>query len=71
MEGKYSYLPCESCSSKKHCEQCGRDIREAVLALPGVEDVTVDVKRRYLPIRAPELDPDGLLDALDRLGVFI
>ena len=33
----YSYLPCQFCVGKNHCAQCGEDIRQALLAMEGVD----------------------------------
>lgn len=68
---QYSYLPCQFCVGKNHCEQCGEDIRRSLLGFEGVEDVTMDVPNRRLTLSLNGADPDDIIDQADALGVFL
>ncbi len=68
---KYSYLPCQFCVGKNHCEQCGEDIRQSLLGLEGVEAVTMDVPNRSLTLQYYDTDFDDIADQADALGVFL
>ena len=67
----YSYLPCQFCVGKNHCQQCGEDIRQSLLALDGVVAVDVDVPNRKLTLTLDGADPADVEDAADALGVFL
>ena len=67
----YSYLPCQFCVGKNHCAQCGGDIRQALLNMEGVEGVEMDVPARRLRLALEGVDPDGIVDQADALGVFL
>ena len=67
----YSYLPCQFCVGKNHCAQCSEEIRAALLAMEGVEDVEMDVPARRLRLTLKGADPDDIIDRADALGVFL
>lgn len=67
----YSYLPCQFCVGKNHCAQCGKEIRDALMAMEGVADVRMDVPARRLRLVLDGADPDDIIDRADALGVFL
>ena len=67
----YSYLPCQSCVGKNHCNQCGEEIRQALLAMAGVADVELDVPARKLRLFLDGADPEDIIDRADALGVLL
>lgn len=67
----YSYLPCQFCVGKNHCEQCGAEIRRALLGLSGVAAVEMDVPARKLALTLDGTDLDDVADQADALGVFL
>ena len=71
MEFTYTvtYLKCQSCSAKNHCDQCSGEVHEALLRQAGVEAAEVDLNQKRLRITGD--DEDTLLDALDDCGVFV
>ena len=71
MTCQYSYLPCQFCVGKNHCDQCGEDIRKSLLGLEGVGAVTMDVPSRRLTLRLEGTDFDDIADQADALGVFL
>ena len=71
MTCQYSYLPCQFCVGKNHCEQCGEDIRQSLLGLEGVEKVTMDVPSRKLTLQLKGTHFDDIADQADALGVFL
>ncbi len=66
----YSYLPCQFCVGKNHCDQCGEDIRQALMRVEGVHSVAMDVPARRLTVRF-EGDPGEIEEAAESLGVFL
>ena len=67
----YSYLPCQFCVGKNHCEQCGESIRQALLALNGVRAVVMDVPARKLTMTAEGVDFDDIAEQAEAAGVFL
>ena len=40
----FTYQPCQTCSAKIHCEQCGETIAEALRRMDGVEAAEVNAR---------------------------
>lgn len=73
MELKYSYLPCNFCVGKNHCEQCAQEVCDMLLGLPGVTGARSKVgkhEKRLIIDLAPDADEDAIFDALETIGVF-
>lgn len=53
-----------------HCDHCVESIKEAVCALPGVEDVRGDPEGQYVTVtyREGEVEPDGIREAIVERG---
>ena len=68
----YTYLPCQFCVGKNHCVQCGEEIRQSLLGLPGVLAVVMDAPARRLRLTLEEgADLSDVADEADALGVFL
>ena len=63
-----SYLKCQSCSGKIHCDQCSRDIEALLLRDPRVRAAEADLNRRVIRL---ETDPHQAEEILDDAGLFI
>lgn len=64
-----SFLTCQSCTAKIHCDDCSATLRERLLGRPGIQAAEVDVSKRRLLV-STDMDADDLLDLLENLGVF-
>ena len=67
MHYTISYLKCQSCTAKIHCEACAQEIQERLLK-EGVKSA-VDIPNRSARIETA-MDEDDLLDLLEEIGVF-
>ena len=67
----YSYLPCQFCVGKNHCEKCGEQIRQGLLSIEGVARVVMDVRNRRLTLSFDGADPEDVEDRADAMGVFL
>lgn len=68
----YSYLPCQFCVGKNHCEQCGEEIRRMLTAMEGVAEVRMDVPARKLTLALEDgADLDDIVDRAEAAGVFL
>lgn len=66
----FTYLPCQTCSAKIHCEQCADTIAQSLLQINGITHVEVDMAAKQLVIigSAHSQDVEAYLE--DR-GVFV
>ena len=73
MELTYSYLPCNFCVGKNHCEQCAEEVCDMLRGMPGVLSARAKVgkneKRLFLDL-GPGADEGAIFDALETIGVF-
>lgn len=51
-----------------HCAHCVRAIEEALLPLPGVEGVAVDLEAKHVTVTGLELDDAAVRAAIDDAG---
>ena len=70
MEFTYdvTFLKCQSCDAKIHCDRCSEEAAEKLLRHAGVSAVRLDLKKKTVTIAGD--DEDVLLDALDNEGIF-
>ena len=70
MEFMYpvTYLKCQTCDAKIHCDRCSKELEESLMRSWAVESVKLDLQRKLVYITGE--DEDDLLDALDDLGIF-
>lgn len=62
-----TYLKCQSCTAKIHCEDCAAELAERLLK-DGVR-AAIDIPGRSARIETA-MDEDDLLDLLEETGVF-
>ena len=67
----FTYLPCQTCTAKIHCEQCQADIARKLLEIDGVAAAEVNVPQRLIRIDSTGADPDEIDDEMDAIGVFL
>ena len=67
---KISYLNCGFCTAKNHCQSCGEELSRALVEKPAVTAAAVNIPDHSLQI-AYDLDPDGLEDMLDAIGLLM
>ena len=66
----FSFVNCQSCSAKIHCEDCGTNLEERIAKTPGVERVSIDIQNKRIHLSTNGLDEDELLDFLEEVGIF-
>lgn len=64
-----TYLPCQICNARVHCEECERQLEKAIMRISGVRGASVQMAKKALLVDAV-IDEDTLLDALEDLGIF-
>lgn len=68
---RFTYLSCQSCVAKIHCEQCQGQIADILKDQPGVTDAEVNIPAQVMTVTHDGADPDDLEDAMDAIGVFL
>ena len=67
----FTYLPCQTCHAKVHCDQCEQAILDKLLRIDGVQAGEVCIPKRLISIRNENADPDEIDDEMDAIGVFL
>lgn len=65
----FTYLKCQSCTAKIHCEDCARELCQRLMGQGNVFSAEVDIQNKTLCVRA-DMDEMDLLDLLEDAGVF-
>lgn len=65
-----TYINCSSCAARNHCAACGQELAAALSAKPGITAAAVDIPNKQVTV-THALDPDGLEDALDAMGLLL
>ena len=65
----FTYLTCQSCTARIHCEQCGEELRQRLLGRPGISDAQADIPNKRISIDSSMEEMD-LLDLLEDMGIF-
>ena len=64
-----SYMACQTCQSKIHCDECEKRLEEAMMRLSGVRGASLQMAKKELLIDA-DISKEDLADALEDLGIF-
>ena len=59
LEYSFTYLPCQACTAKIHCEQCQNTITAALRRTDGVQSAQVSISEKTMRITG------------DGIGVFL
>ena len=64
-----TYMSCQTCQAKIHCEECAKRLEEALQAVEGVHRVRVDMPKQLLEADAA-LSADDFAELLEEHGLF-
>lgn len=64
-----SYIGCQSCQARVHCEECEERLSQMLMRLEGVNGAVVQMANRQLMIDA-DLDRSAMEEALEDVGIF-
>ena len=70
LEYAITYLACQSCTAKIHCEKCAAELTERLQKQRGISDMQIDIPARRMSLQADGLDEMDLLDMLEDAGIF-
>lgn len=65
-----TYLACQTCHAKIHCDECEKRLEEALMRMQGVNGASIQMAAKQALIDGP-IDADTLEEVLEDLGIFI
>lgn len=65
----FTYLPCQTCTAKIHCEQCANTVTQSLLQINGITRAEIDMVKKQAAVDC-SLDRDDLDEYLEDLGLF-
>ena len=67
---KISYISCQTCHAKVHCDECEKRLEDAIMRLSGVHGASMQIANKTLLVDG-QMDGDALVDALEDIGIFV
>lgn len=64
----FTYLACQSCTAKIHCEDCARELQERLLQRR--INASIDIANHRISLHAPGMDEMDVLDILEEVSIF-
>ena len=65
-----SYIACQTCPAKIHCDQCEKQLEEALMRSKEINGASVQIGAKSVLIDS-DLDADTLEELLENLGIFV
>ena len=66
----FTYLSCQTCQAKIHCDQCGATLSQSLLATNEINHIDLNMTSKTVTIDSP-LDLNDLEIRLEDLGVLV
>ena len=67
---KISYISCQTCHAKVHCDECEKRLEDAIMRLSDVHGASLQIANKTLLVDG-QMDEDALVDALEDIGIFV
>ena len=67
---KISYISCQTCHAKVHCDECEKRLEDAIMRLSDVHGASLRIANKTLLVDG-QMDEDALVDALEDIGIFV
>ena len=64
-----TYLTCQTCQAKIHCEECGKRLEETLQSLDGIRRIKIDLANQRLEADS-SLSVDDFAELLEEHGIF-
>ena len=65
-----TYLSCQTCHAKVHCDECEKRLEEVLLRIQGIDRASVRMGPKQVHVEG-SIDADTLEEVLEDLGLFI
>ena len=66
----FTYLACQTCNAKIHCDRCGEEVSQSLLQMNGVDDVEINMITRRISVSG-SFDIDDIECKLEDLGFLV
>ena len=70
MKYAFTYLDCQKCKERIHCDHCEKRLTESLLRIRGIRSADIQMATKCLSVDTDQ-DADTLEEALEDLGIFI
>ena len=68
---EFTYMKCQSCSAKIHCDACGEEVRQDLERFAELVVEQIDMKGKNITISSDAMLEDDILDEMERWGLFV
>ena len=65
-----SYLACQTCHAKIHCDECEKRLEEALMRMQGINGASIQMAAKQCLVDG-DIDADTLEEVLEDLGIFM
>ncbi len=66
----FTYLDCQKCKVRIHCDDCEKRLTEALLRIRGIRSADIQMAAKCLSVDLDQ-NADTLEEALEDLGIFV
>ena len=65
-----TYLACQSCHAKVHCDECEKRLEDALMQMQGINGASVQMGPKQILVDGT-MDADDLEEVMEDFGIFI
>lgn len=66
-----SYIECQSCKERVHCDQCESMRVEALMRMEGITGAEVNLARKYVSVEVEGISREDVESLLEDAGLFV
>ena len=67
----FTYLSCQACTQRVHCDQCQTQITEMLMRLKGVQAVEINIVMKTMRVAFEGINADDIEEVLENAGIFV
>lgn len=67
----FTYLDCQSCTQRTHCEQCQTKLADKITRIDHIDCAQVNIPAQTLTVQFDPILEDDIEDILEDLGCFL
>lgn len=68
---QYTFLECQSCTAKIHCEECAQKVTDTLEKQADLCILSLDMKKKELSVETERMEEDDVIDILEDAGIFV
>ena len=70
MTANFTYLDCQKCNERTHCDDCEARLTEVLLRITGIQSADIQMARKHLSVNT-KMEADKMEEILENLGIFV